>query len=278
LSNSASSSSSKKAPSSEENTAPSEENIINNSLSNSASSSSSNKAPSSEENVIDTTPSSSPRVEAANILMEIQKSTANIDYPSLETIEYQLQLSFLDNTSMPYYLVDAFFKFGTPNIEKFNSELEWSGQRLKDFTEEMYGKDFTDPFRSVPPDSVVFLNMMDFLSLKQPQWIEANIIEIYFVLLNSKEIRLAEIYSERRKQLFLPSTFLQLLQFETINLDNDFAEMKIDCTKLQTLFLPINTNNNHWMLVEILLDKFEIVVYNSLKTHALKDEKQMAML
>jgi hypothetical protein len=184
-----------------------------------------------------------------------------------------MKLSFLDNNSLPYFLVDAFFKHGTSRLETFNEAVKNNilyKHRLWDYKEETYGKEFVDVYRSVPK-TTVSMNMMEFLSLKEGQWIENNVVEIYLVLLNSKELELSKIYSERRKNYFLSSFFLQTIQVKSFNFENDF-QVKINYTEFHTLFLPIS-DNCHWILLEILNDKNEIKVYDSKYTWSSKKQK-----
>jgi hypothetical protein len=208
---------------------------------------------------------------ANKIFGELGLGTTDVDIYNISDndLETQVKISFLDNKSLPYLMVNSFFEFGTENIETYNKDLKVSGKTKRgsyDFKETLYGLNFINPFRSLSNSSAK-INMMEFLSLKENQWVETNAVDIYTILLNSKECALLEINSKRRKNFFVCAEWFQLLnlsiQFDTFTFNAFFeVDSGIEYLKYQTLFIPI-TNNTHWTLVEVLIDKREIIVYDS---------------
>jgi hypothetical protein len=191
----------------------------------------------------------------------------------MDVIQKNVKLSFLDQKSMPYLTVDSFFKYGTPKLEIYNEEKRkqfGTTRGVIDFNADIYGEEFVKVFRAFPKTSIG-INMMEFLSLKENEWVESNVIEIYFILLNSKEYKLSQMYTTRRKNYFLSPDYLQLLvharQQEGFSFEKQFPteveSNNINYFQYHTLFFPC-TNNKHWILVEVLTDDMEIIVYDSL--------------
>jgi hypothetical protein len=111
----------------------------------------------------------------------------------------------------------------------------------------------------------VRINMFDFLGvINKGEWLTSYIIDIYFVMLNFREISLLEKFPYRKKSYFFNSNIILLAEKEKRSL---FVNRK-NILDYENLYLPALYHENHWILVEIILLKdvktFHINMYDSL--------------
>jgi Ulp1 family protease len=199
----------------------------------------------------------------------------DVIFSTPEEIKKQMIFSFYDNNSMPFHTVNGYFLHGYKQLETYNYYLDKYQKRktkeevLLDFNKDIYGISFVSPFRSLP-NTPISMNMMEFLSLKEGQLIENMVVEIYLVLLNSKEVSLTQKYKARRKNYFMSTYFYQMITTTGFDFANDLT-LPIKYLNYETIFFPY-TNNKHWILFEIKIDTKEIFVFDS--TYELSERKK----
>jgi hypothetical protein len=117
-----------------------------------------------------------------------------------------------------------------------------------------YQENYLSAYRGIEYSSLQ-LSMLDFLSLRKDQWVESFVIDIYFSMLNFRELSLSEEYLGRKKVYYYSSALYNELS-RTSASKNLLGKRLLNYTKL---YIPINLNN-HWILCEIQLDDNSILI------------------
>jgi hypothetical protein len=115
----------------------------------------------------------------------------------------------------------------------------------------------------------VRINMFDFLGvIIKGEWLTSYIIDIYFVMLNFREISLLDKFQFRKKSYFFNSNIIKSLFEREIEMEKSLFVNGKNILDYENLYLPALYHTIHWILVEIILlkdeKKFHINMYDSL--------------
>jgi hypothetical protein len=115
----------------------------------------------------------------------------------------------------------------------------------------------------------VRINMFDFLGvIFKGEWLTSYIIDIYFVMLNFRELSLLEKFQFRKKSYFFNSNIIKSLFEHKIEMEKSLFVNGKNILDYENLYLPALYHQNHWILVEIILlkdeKKIHINMYDSL--------------
>jgi hypothetical protein len=120
-------------------------------------------------------------------------------------------------------------------------------------------ENYTAVYRKVAY-SPLQISMLDFLSLGPKNWVESLVIDLYFSMLNIREISLSEAFSGRKKNFYYNSYFYEEMK------NNKFSEISsllgVNLSNYAKLFFPVHLfpEINHWILCEIQLNDNSILI------------------
>jgi sentrin-specific protease 1 len=117
----------------------------------------------------------------------------------------------------------------------------------------------------------ITLTRHSFAKLGRGEWLDDQIINFYFKLL--QELKDADS-SIIRKSVFFSTFLMQVLFVETNKFDYKAVERwtkKINIFEHDMLFIPINYNQDHWLLAVVYMQQKMIVLYDSMGSSTKKE-------
>jgi hypothetical protein len=127
--------------------------------------------------------------------------------------------------------------------------------------------------------------MYDFLSLAPDKWVESVVIDLYFSMLNFRELSLTEEYLGKKKNFYYNSSLYHIIVagknkvvFESKSL------LGVELLNYSKLYIPVHLlathNCNHWLLCEIQLNDKNIIIStfdSSLKLNVVQDDEILSI-
>ena len=136
-------------------------------------------------------------------------------------------------------------------------------QHLNEFIKQTEMMDSTDTCLSYKNESI---SAKGFLSLSDQTWITDDVVNFYCKLLTDRDTKLVQSQLHKKPNIFLSSFFYSLLE-RNMKVKH-FVEKKeknlnINIFQADKVYIPININNIHWLMVVIMMKAQVIEAYDS---------------
>jgi hypothetical protein len=107
-----------------------------------------------------------------------------------------------------------------------------------------------------------------FKCLHTSAWLNDEIINFYLQILKQRDTELCQLHSDRKPSYFFSSYFMaKLLEGGCYSYKRVKRWAKgVDMFAQDKIFVPINIQNNHWVLVVVYMQEKKIVYYDSFKS------------
>jgi len=149
-------------------------------------------------------------------------------------------------------------------------------QHLNEFIIQTEMMDSTDTCLSYKNESI---SAKGFLSLSDQTWVTDDVVNFYCKLLTDRDTKLVKSQLHKKPSIFLSSFFYSLLE-KNLDAKNYLARkeknLKINMFEADKVYIPININNIHWLMVVIMMKAEVIEAYDS-KEKLYKNEKHEAL-